>query len=69
LPDLVVHTEESQAALSGSSRNTLTHNMPHPALVIEVVSPGTQNRIRDYRYKRTEYAARGIAEYWIVCAT
>ncbi|MGC1196441.1 MAG: Uma2 family endonuclease, partial [Geitlerinemataceae cyanobacterium] len=21
---------------------------------------------RDYRYKRSEYAARGIAEYWIV---
>lgn len=23
-------------------------------------------RDRDYRYKHTEYAARGIAEYWIV---
>jgi Uma2 family endonuclease len=21
---------------------------------------------RDYRYKRMEYAARGVAEYWIV---
>jgi Uma2 family endonuclease len=40
--------------------------MPPPALVIEVVSPGTENRDRDYRYKRTEYAARGIAEYWII---
>jgi Uma2 family endonuclease len=40
--------------------------MPPPALVIEVVSPGAANRARDYRYKRTEYAARGIAEYWIV---
>ena len=36
------------------------------SLVIEVVSPGQENRDRDYRYKRTEYAARGIAEYWIV---
>ena len=40
--------------------------MPPPVLVVEVVSPGPQNRDRDYRYKRTEYAARGIAEYWIV---
>jgi Uma2 family endonuclease len=28
------------------------------------VSPNQENR--DYRYKRSEYAARGIAEYWIV---
>jgi Uma2 family endonuclease len=34
--------------------------------VIEVVSPGTVNRVRDYRHKRTEYAARCIPEYWIV---
>jgi Uma2 family endonuclease len=66
LPDLVVHSEESKAALRGSTRNTLTRDMPPPALVIEVVSPGAANRARDYRYKRTEYAARGIAEYWIV---
>jgi Uma2 family endonuclease len=31
-----------------------------------VVSPGKANEDRDYRYKRSEYAARGIAEYWIV---
>jgi Uma2 family endonuclease len=37
-----------------------------PALVVEIVSPSSANRIRYYRYKRTEYAARGIAEYWIV---
>jgi Uma2 family endonuclease len=35
-------------------------------LVVEVVSPGKKNIDRDYRYKRSEYAARGIAEYWIV---
>ena len=28
-----------------------------------IVSPNQEKR--DYRYKRTEYAARGIAEYWI----
>jgi len=66
LPDLLVHTEASKAALVGTSRATITRDMPPPALVIEVVSPGQQNRDRDYRYKHTEYAARQIAEYWIV---
>jgi Uma2 family endonuclease len=68
LPDLLVHSEESNAALKGAARNTITHSMPPPALVIEVVSSGTANRTRDYRHKRTEYAARGIAEYWIIDA-
>lgn len=35
-----------------------------PQLVVEVVSPGQANC--DYRHKRSEYAARGISEYWIV---
>jgi Uma2 family endonuclease len=32
--------------------------------VVEIVSPNQASR--DYRYKRSEYAARGIAEYWII---
>ncbi|MEA5447014.1 Uma2 family endonuclease [Leptolyngbya sp. CCNP1308] len=35
-----------------------------PLLVIEVVSPDSITRA--YRYKRTEYAALEIPEYWIV---
>ncbi len=66
IPDLLVHTEASKAAVTGATRATITRDMPPPALVIEVVSPGQANRERDYRYKHTEYAARGIAEYWIV---
>jgi Uma2 family endonuclease len=66
VPDLLVHSEESLAALTGATRATITRDMPPPALVVEVVSPGTTNRIRDYRYKHTEYAAREISEYWIV---
>ena len=66
LPDLIVHTKESLLALESSTRSTIMRDMPPPALVIEVVSPGATNRTRDYRYKRTEYAARGISEYWIV---
>jgi Uma2 family endonuclease len=64
LPDLIVLSEELAIALEGSSRSTIMIDMPPPLLVVEVVSPHQENR--DYRYKRSEYAARGIAEYWIV---
>ncbi|MDV2994109.1 MAG: hypothetical protein N4J56_003763 [Chroococcidiopsis sp. SAG 2025] len=66
IPDLVVLTEELATILQGATRSTITSDMPPPALVVEVVSPGKINADRDYRYKRSEYAARGIAEYWIV---
>ncbi|WP_309224591.1 Uma2 family endonuclease [Halomicronema sp. CCY15110] len=66
IPDLLVHTAESKAAIANQSRATITRDMPPPALVVEIVSPGPVNRDRDYRYKYVEYAARGIAEYWIV---
>ncbi len=66
IPDLLVHSEDSLGAVSGMNRATITRDMPPPVLVVEVVSPGEANRTRDYRYKHTEYAARGIAEYWIV---
>ncbi|MEZ2231100.1 Uma2 family endonuclease [Microcoleus sp.] len=64
-PDLIILTEELFAAIDGR-RATITQDMPPPALVVEVVSPGKVNEDRDYRYKRSEYAARGIPEYWIV---
>ena len=35
-----------------------------PYLIVEIVSP--ESRIRDYRYKRSEYAALEVPEYWIV---
>lgn len=65
IPDLIVFTDELAAALQGTMQSTITLDMPPPALVLEVVSPGKVNEDRDYRYKRSEYAARGIAEYWI----
>jgi len=63
-PDVMILSEELVMALEGASRSTIMPEMPPPLLVVEVVSPGQENR--DYRYKRSEYAARGIAEYWIV---
>jgi len=65
LPDLMVLTDELFAAIAGK-RATITQDMPSPLMIVEVVSPGKANEDRDYRYKRSEYAARGISEYWIV---
>ena len=65
MPDLLILTEELLAAIGGR-RATITSDMPSPVLAVEVVSPGKVNRDRDYRYKRSEYAARGILEYWII---
>lgn len=66
VPDLLVLSEELAAALEGATRATVTLDMPPPQLVVEVVSPGKKNIDRDYRYKRSQYEARGIVEYWIV---
>ncbi|MEA5618967.1 Uma2 family endonuclease [Cronbergia sp. UHCC 0137] len=64
VPDLVVFSEELAIAMEGAKRSTVTPEMPAPLLAIEVVSPNQASR--DYRYKRSEYAARDITEYWIV---
>lgn len=66
LPDLMMLSDELAAALEGAPRATVGPDMPPPQLVVEVVSPGQNNATRDYRYKRSQYQARGIAEYWIV---
>lgn len=66
VPDLMVLTPEGANELAQYKRSTITLDMPPPLLVVEVVSPGKENHDRDYRYKRSEYAARGIANYWII---
>lgn len=68
-PDLLVLTEACAAALKGKARAIVRTEMPAPALVVEVVSPGEPGELnydRDYLHKPTEYAVRGIPEYWIV---
>lgn len=37
-----------------------------PELIIEVLSPGTQNERRDRETKLKLYAERGVQEYWIL---
>ena len=67
-PDLVVHTVESDEALSGHEK-VLRLGAPSPLLVVEVASQTTtdaKSRKRDYEQKPKEYADRGIPEMWIV---
>jgi Uma2 family endonuclease len=68
-PDLIIHTEASDAAIAGLSEACLKLNDSNPLIVVEVVSPGTEstdNYKRDYERKPKEYAARGIPEMWII---
>ncbi len=63
LADICVVTREQTQELTQKS---LVFETP-PILVVEVVSPESVSR--DYRYKRSEYAAVEISEYWIVDPT
>lgn len=64
VPDLVIFSEELAEEMKAAKLSLVLMDMTPPLLVVEIVSPNQENR--DYRYKRSEYAARGIAEYWIV---
>ena len=58
-PDIVV-------ALGDQAKRISADKFEFADLVMEIVSPGEYNRRRDYEHKRADYAAAGIAEYWIV---
>jgi Uma2 family endonuclease len=60
LPDLCVTTMERAKELLEVSAVLEDGAL----LVVEVVSPDSVKT--DYRYKRTEYAAAGVPEYWII---
>ncbi|MEH2371212.1 Uma2 family endonuclease [Nostoc sp.] len=60
LTDLCVVTLEQARELLNASA---VFESP-PLLIVEVVSPESVKR--DYRYKRSEYAALEVPEYWIV---
>jgi Uma2 family endonuclease len=64
VPDLTILSEDLALQLQETNRSIILADMPPPTLVVEVVSLNQGNR--DYRYKRSEYAARQIPEYWIV---
>ncbi|MEA5600135.1 Uma2 family endonuclease [Nostoc sp. UHCC 0252] len=60
LTDLCVVTVEQARELL----NTSAVFQSPPLLIVEVVSPESVKR--DYRHKRSEYAALEVPEYWIV---
>lgn len=61
IPDILVMTETQRQLLRTLPSAILEEP---PVLVVEIVSPN--NPEDDYRYKRSEYAALGIPEYWII---
>jgi Uma2 family endonuclease len=63
-PDLVILRPEHLELMK--RRLTITLDMPPPRLIVEVISPGKTNRDRDVIYKRAQYAAIAVPEYWLV---
>jgi Uma2 family endonuclease len=66
-PDLIAHSEASDAALT--VERIVPFDVAPPVLVVEIVSNSVkdkESRDRDYKEKRSEYAERGIPEYWII---
>jgi Uma2 family endonuclease len=61
IPDLVIVRNERWSEVVTEVRFTGA-----PDLVIEIMSPGKENRDRDLLVKRQLYAKYGVAEYWIV---
>ena len=60
LPDLFIIDKNTAMELLDSTAVFQTT----PFLVVEIVSP--ESCKRDYRYKRSEYAALEVPEYWLV---
>lgn len=58
IPDICVINREQIPNLDVSAV------MESAIIAVEIVSP--ESRTRDYRFKRSEYGAVGIPEYWIV---
>ena len=61
IPDLVVVRNERWDQIVADDRFVQA-----PDLVIEILSPGKQNRERDLLVKRQLYSKYGVKEYWIV---
>jgi Uma2 family endonuclease len=61
IPDLAFVSNERWSDIVSNDRFNAA-----PDLVIEVMSPGKENRDRDLLVKRQLYAKYGVVEYWIV---
>jgi len=61
IPDLVIVLNERWDQIVANNRFNAA-----PDLVIEILSPGNENRRRDEIAKRRLYGKYGVEEYWIV---
>src|SRR2546426_781474 len=61
IPDLVYFSHERGKEIATGDRITGA-----PELIIEVLSPGTENRRRDEHAKRQLYKKYGVKEFWIL---
>lgn len=62
IPDLIWISHERLAR----GQDAAGHFTVAPELVVEVLSPGSQNELRDREIKLGLYTRQGVAEYWIV---
>ncbi|MGB3296797.1 MAG: Uma2 family endonuclease [Phormidesmis sp.] len=68
-PDVVVLQPEHIELMNRFKKSTILFDMPAPAFVAEVVSPGgekSDSYRRDYEWKRQQYQDLEIPEYWII---
>lgn len=68
-PDVIVLRPEHIELMATIRKSTILFGMPAPAFIAEVVSPGNEesaNYRRDYIWKRQQYQALEVPEYWIV---
>lgn len=61
IPDLVFLRHETRKKIISGGKLKAA-----PELVIEIISPGAENRRRDRVVKRNLYSKYGVLEYWIV---
>ncbi len=61
IPDLVYLSNESRAEIAKGDRVEGS-----PDLIIEILSPGTENERRDRQVKRQLYSKYQVKEYWII---
>ncbi|MFL6216093.1 MAG: Uma2 family endonuclease [Blastocatellia bacterium] len=61
IPDLIFMSHERRGEIASGDRITGA-----PELVIEIVSPGSENEKRDRIAKRQLYGKYGVKEYWVV---
>lgn len=61
IPDLVYISNERRAEIASGDRIEGA-----PDLIVEILSPGAENKKRDRRLKLQLYSKHGVKEYWVI---